>query len=157
MRQLFSVRCSLIEHDNKLRVGKHGACLNRIQQVLHILRNSGRIRISLTELPPSRIEKCRAELVFKHDMELINKYMGTLAAFPVERYTVQHGIRNNQMANRLQLLTQSVNVKHNHTLVQIDCAFMPENIQRACGKQLQRQRNILCLFLRLIEQHFTQR
>ena len=89
-------------------------------------------------------------------MELINKYMSAFAAFPVERYTVQHGIRNDQMADRLQLFTQSMNVKHNHSLVQIDRAFMTENIQRTGGKQLQCKRNVLGLFFWLIEQHFTQ-
>ena len=156
MRQLFTVGCCLIEHDNKLRVREHGTCLNGIQQILHILRDSGRVRISLSKLPPCRIEKGRTELVFKHDMELINEYMRALAAFPVERYAVQHGIRNNQMADRLQLFTQSMNVKHNHPLVQIDRAFMTENIQRTGGKQLQCKRNVLGLFFWLIEQHFTQ-
>ena len=89
-------------------------------------------------------------------MKLINKYMSPLTAFPGERYAVQHGIRNDQMADWFQLFAQSMNVKHNHPLVQIDRAFMTENIQRTGGKQLQCKRNVLGLFFRLIEQHFTQ-
>lgn len=37
--KLPSVGGSLIQHNYKFRVGKHGAGLNRIQQMLHILRN----------------------------------------------------------------------------------------------------------------------
>ena len=72
-RQLLPVTCRLVEHDNELGVGQHGAGLHGIQQILHVLRDGGGIGVALAELPPRGIEKGCAELVLKHHMELVDK------------------------------------------------------------------------------------
>ena len=82
--------------------------------------------------------------------------MGALAALPVEGDAVEHGIRDDQQAGGLELFAQIVNIEHHHALVQIDIAGMAEDIQRAGGKQLQRQRDLLCLKLRLHQQLFPE-
>jgi len=81
--KLPSVGGSLIQHDHKFRVGKHGAGLNGIQQVLHILRDRRGVGVALSELPPCGVEKLRRELVLKYHMELVNKDMGAFALLPV--------------------------------------------------------------------------
>ena len=82
----------MIEHNHKFRVGKHCACLYGIEQIFHILRNGGRVAVSLSELPPSRVKENAALLVLKYNMKLVDKHMGTLALFPVERNTVENRI-----------------------------------------------------------------
>ena len=61
--QLLTVRSSLIQHNNKLRVRKHRTRLNRIQQVFYILCDRRRIGVSLSELTPSRVEERRGRCV----------------------------------------------------------------------------------------------
>ena len=101
MGQLFPVTCRLIEHDHKLRVAEQGAGLNRIKQILHVLRDGGGVGIAFTELTPRGIEKGRGKLVFKHDMELVDKDVRTLAPFPIEGNTVEHSVGDDQMADGL--------------------------------------------------------
>lgn len=91
-----AIGSSLIEHNHKFRVGEHCACLYGIEQILHILRNSGRVAVSLSELPPRRVKEDTALLVFKYNMKFVDKDMSSLAFLPVERNTVQNGIGNNQ-------------------------------------------------------------
>ena len=50
-------------------------------------------------------------------MELINEHMGTLALLPVEGDAVEHGIRDNKMADGFELFAQAMNIKYHHTLV----------------------------------------
>ena len=51
-----------------------------------------------------------------------------------------------------QLSVKTMNVKYDNTLTQIYIAAMTEDIQRTGGKQLQGQRNILCLWFGLFQQ-----
>ena len=82
--------------------------------------------------------------------------MGALAALPVESDAVEHGVGDDQQAGGLELFAQVVDVKHHHALVQIDIAGVAEDVQGAGGEQLQRQRNLLRLKLRLHQQLFPE-
>lgn len=101
--EFFTVAGSLIQHDYKLRVGKHSACLYGIKKIFHVLSNSGRISISLSELSPCGVKELRGELIFKDDVELVDEYMSTLAFLPVERNPVQHRVGDNKQSGRFKL------------------------------------------------------
>ena len=101
LRQLCPVGRRLIQHDNKLRVGEHGAGLDGIQKVLHVLGDRRRISAALSELPPCGIKENAALLIFKHHMELVDEHMGALAPFPVEGDAVQDRIGDDQGTGRL--------------------------------------------------------
>ena len=154
--QLFPVRCRLIQHDNEFGVGKHGAGLNRIQQIFHILGNCCGKSVALSELPPCRVEEGGGKLIFKNHMEFVNEYMGSFSFLPVQGHTVQHSVCNDQQAGGLQLRPQAVNVKHHHPLVQVHIALLSENIQRAGGVQLQGQCDLLGFWFRLLQQGVPQ-
>ena len=81
LRQLLPVGSCLIQHDNELRVGQHGAGLHGIQQVLHILGDSGGVGISLAELPPCGVEESGAELVLKHHMGSFSMFLLFILCF----------------------------------------------------------------------------
>ena len=83
MGQLLPVARRLIEHDDELRVTKHGAGLYGVQKILHILGDGSGIGVALAELPPRGVEKGSGKLVLKHHMELVNKDMGAPALLPV--------------------------------------------------------------------------
>ena len=114
-----------------------------VQQIFHILRDGCGICVALTELTPCGIEEFCRELVFKNNMELVDKNMGALALLPVQSNTVQHGVGNDKQTRRFQLSAKSVDIEYNHALVQIHIAAMTEDIQRTGGVQLQRQRDLL--------------
>ena len=79
------------------------------------------------------------KLILKHDVELVDKDVGALAFLPVQGDAVEHGVGNDKVADGLQLFTQAVDVEHHHPLVQVNGAFMAENVKGAGGEQLQGQ------------------
>ena len=129
LRELGTVGKRLIEHDHELGVGEHGARLHGIQQVFHILRDGGGITVALAELPPCGVEENAALFVFKHDMKFVDEDVGALALLPVESDTVEDGVGDHQQSRRLQLLAKAVNIEYDDALVEIDGAFVAENIQ----------------------------
>ena len=62
-------------------------------------------------------------------MKFVDEDVGTLALLPVEGYTVENGVGDHQQSRRLQLLAKAVNIKYDDALVEIDGAFVAENIQ----------------------------
>ena len=150
--QLLPVACRLIQHDNELGVGQHGAGLNGVQKILHVLRDGGGVGVALAELPPRGVEKGGGKLVLKHDVELVDKDVGALAFLPIQGDAVEHGVGDNKVADGLQLFAQAVDVEHHHPLVQVNGAFMAENVKGAGGEQLQGQGDLLCHVLRLFHQ-----
>ena len=62
-------------------------------------------------------------------MKFVDKDVGALALLPVEGYTVEDGVGNYQQSRRLQLLAKTVNIEYDDALVEIDGAFMAENVQ----------------------------
>ena len=132
--QLFPVRCRLIQHDNEFGVGKHGAGLNGIQQVLHILGDGSGEGVALSELPPCGVEEGRGELIFKHHMEFVDEYMGPLAFFPVQGHTIQHGVCNDQQPGGLQLRTQAMNVRVHAKSLKKAKAKLKELTSRSSGR-----------------------
>ena len=101
LRQLCPVGRGLAQHHKELGVGEHGAGLDGIQQVLHILGDSRGISATLSELPPCAVKENAALLIFKHHMELVDEHMGALAPFPVEGDAVEDGIGDDQGTGRL--------------------------------------------------------
>ena len=154
--KLLTVGSCLVQHDNELGVGQHGAGLYGVQKIFHILRNGCGICVALTELTPCGIEELCRELIFKDNMELVDEDMSTLALLPVDGDAVQHGICNHKQTGRLQLCTKAVNIKYHHALVQIHIAAMTEDVQRTGGIQFQGQSNLLCFGFGLLKQLLAQ-
>ena len=101
LRQLCPVGRRLVQHDDKLRVREHGAGLDGIQKVLHVLGDSSRVGPTLSKLPPCGIKENAALLILKHHMELVDEHMGALAPFPVEGDAVEDRIGDDQGTGRL--------------------------------------------------------
>ena len=55
------------------------------------------------------------------------------------------------------MVTQIADIEGNHTLVQIHVALMSKDVKGAGCEELQRERQLSCLELRLLQQLFTQR
>ena len=89
-------------------------------------------------------------------MELVNKDMGALALLPVQRHAVEHGVRNHQQAGGLELGTETVNVEHHDTLVEVHIGLLAEDVQRTGGIELKGQRDLLRFGLRLLQQHIAE-
>ena len=89
-------------------------------------------------------------------MKLIDEYVCPLSLLPVQRHAVQHGICDHQQACRLQLSPKSMDVEHNHTLIEIHVALLAKNVEGTRGIQLQGQCNLLCFRFRLLKQLFAQ-
>ena len=65
------------------------------------------------------------------------------AGAPLQGDAVEHGVGDNKVADGLQLFAQAVDVEHHHPLVQVNGAFMAENVKGAGGEQLQGQGDLL--------------
>ena len=104
----------------------------------------------------AEFEKGGGKLVLKHHMELVDKDVGALALLPVQGDAVEHGVGNDKVADGLQLFAQAVDVEHHHPLVQVNGAFMAENVKGAGGEQLQGQGDPSRLVLRLFQQHLPE-
>ena len=62
-------------------------------------------------------------------MKFVDEDVGTLALLPVEGYTVENGVGDHQQSRRLQLLAKAVNIKYDDALIEVNGAFVTENIQ----------------------------
>ena len=62
-------------------------------------------------------------------MKFVDEDVGALALLPVESDTVEDGVGDHQQSRRLQLLAKAVNIEYDDALVEIDGAFVAENIQ----------------------------
>ena len=62
-------------------------------------------------------------------MKFVDEDVGALALLPVEGNTVEDGVCDHQQSRRLQLFTKAVNIEYDDALIEIDGAFMSENIQ----------------------------
>ena len=62
-------------------------------------------------------------------MKFVDEDVGALALFPVEGDTIEDRIGNDQQSRRLQLLAKAVNIKYDDALVEINGAFVSENIE----------------------------
>ena len=89
-------------------------------------------------------------------MELVNKDMGALALLPVQRHAVEHGVRDHQQTGGLELGTETVNVEHHDTLVEVHIGLLAEDVQRTGGIELKGQRDLLRFRLRLLQQHIAE-
>lgn len=69
----------LIQHDDKLRVTEHGAGLNGIQKVFHVLGDGAGRSVPLSKLPPGRGEEFAAVFVFVGDVKFVCENVGTNA------------------------------------------------------------------------------
>ena len=94
VRQLCSVGCRLIEHDNKLGVCKHGSCGVALQQIFHILSYSRDESSVLTHTLPKGKEKVCRIFVLEKQVYLINKDIGLTTFCFVRRNTIEDIIEN---------------------------------------------------------------
>jgi hypothetical protein len=62
-------------------------------------------------------------------MKFVDKDVGALALLPVEGDTVEDGVGDHQQSRWLQLLAKAVNIKYDDALVEVNGAFVSENIQ----------------------------
>ena len=90
-------------------------------------------------------------------MEFIDENVCFLSLFPVQRHTVQYGIRYDQQSSRHELCAEAVDIKNDDSPVQIHVALLSEDIQRASGVEFQRERNLPCLRLRLAQEFLSKR
>ena len=83
--------------------------------------------------------------------------MGALALFPVQSNSVEHRVGDNKQSGRFKLRAETVNVKHNDTLIKINIGLLTEDVKGTGRIKLQRQCNLLCFGFGLFKQHITER
>ena len=126
--QLGPVVCGLIQHDYHLGVGEHGAALNGIQQILHVLGDGAGMTALLAKLAIGVIEEQSALLVFKDHMELVDDEIGGLTLLGVGDDTVEHGIGNGEKSCGLQLIAKVVDVVADKAVAGVHIGLVGEYI-----------------------------
>ena len=89
LRKFQSVCGCLIEHHDELGVCQHRSCRVGLKQVVHILRDAGRISTVLSHTLPKGEQEVCAVLVLEQKVDLINEDEGVFALGSVLRNTVQ--------------------------------------------------------------------
>lgn len=88
--KLFSVRCRLIQHHNQFRVGKHGSCRVRLEQIFYVLRNTRNERTVFTNTLPKRKEEVCRILVLEQQIDFVEEDI-RLAPF---RFVRRNAVQN---------------------------------------------------------------
>ena len=137
-------RC-LIQHDQELRVGKHGPCCVGLQQILHVLRDAGTVCPVLSHTLPEREQEVRRILMLKEQVDLIDEDESLPALRPVFRDAVQDAVQHHQHADGHQLLSQIQDVVAYETVVCVHIGVLCKGIERTFREKLYRK----CYLLRL--------
>ena len=164
--QFLTVGCRLIEHQQKLAVGKHHARRIGQKALFHILRDAGQCGPVFSKSLPALIQELAAvtaditaashAVVGKEQVNLINVDMSELSLSPVSDNAVKNRVQHNEQTDGLQVLAQVLNVKAENAVVGVDTGLMGKDIQTAGGEQLQSQSNIVGRRLLLHHQVFVQ-
>ena len=101
LRKLDTVCGRLVEHDNKLAVGKHRPRRMALQQVVHVLRDSSTVRPVFSYTLPEGKEEVSGVFVLEQQINLINENKGVPAFRPVHRDAVQDAVKDNKHTDRL--------------------------------------------------------
>ena len=91
----------LVEHNDKLAVGKHCSCRVALQKVVHILRNARAVRTVFSYSFPERKEEVGGVFVLKEQINLINENESVSAFGSVLGNAVQDAVKNNKHTDRL--------------------------------------------------------
>lgn len=88
LRKLDTVCGRLIEHDDKLAVGKHCPRRMALQEVVHVLRDARTVRPIFPHTFPQGKEEIGRVFMLEQQVNLINENEGVPAFCPVHRDTI---------------------------------------------------------------------
>ena len=128
LRKLQSVRRCLIEHHDELRVCQHRSCRVGLEQIVHILRDAGRISAVLSHtLPKGKQEVCTV-LVLEQKVDLVDEDEGVLTLGSVLRNTVQDRVEDDQHTDGHKLFAEVENVIADQAVVRVHIGFLSKGI-----------------------------
>ena len=107
LRKLQSVRGCLIEHHDELGVCQHRSCRVGLEQIVHILRDAGRISAILSYTLPQGEQEVCAVLVLEQKVDLVNEDEGVLTLGSVLRNTVQDRVETTSIPMGISCLPRS--------------------------------------------------
>ena len=151
LRQPVHVVPTLIEHNQQFAVGKHGSRRVALQQVFHVLRNTGAERAVFADALPERMQEIRGILVLEHEINFVDENIGVPLALAVARDAVENTVQHDQHTRALEVLSQLVNVIAHHMIVGVDVGLMGKGVHVADGVHLNIHREIVRLRLLLFE------
>ena len=88
----------MVQHDDKLAVGKHRPRRMALQEVVHVLRDACAVRPVLTHTLPEGKEEIRTVFVLEQQINLINEYKRVPAFRPVLGDAVQNTVKHHKHA-----------------------------------------------------------
>ena len=71
--KLFTVGRALIQHYDKFTVCQHGSCRVALEQIVHVLRNTGAKPVVLSDSLPQGKQEIRAELMLEQQIDFVDK------------------------------------------------------------------------------------
>jgi len=81
--KLNPVGAGLVEHNDKLRVCQHSAGCMALQEIVHILRDTGTKSAILSDTLPERKQEAGTVFMLEQEIDLINDDKGVFAFSPV--------------------------------------------------------------------------
>ena len=127
-----------------------------LQEVVHVLRNTGCKRTVLSySFPKGKEEVCRI-FVLEKQVNLINEDIGVLAFRSVLSNSVKNGVKNNEHTDRHKLLTKIENVIANQTVVGVNVGLLCKGVKRTVSEQLNGKGDFSCFRFVLLQEFSTE-
>ena len=150
--QFRPVRRRLVEHDEELAVGQHGPGGVGLEEVVHILCDAGAAGPVFADTFPEGEQEVCAVLVLKQQVNFVDVDPGISSLLPVADDAVENAVQHHQHAHGQELAAQIPNVIAEDAGIGVHIGGLGKGIQAALGKQLNSQRHIPRLRLRLAQQ-----
>ena len=107
-----------------------------LQEVVHILRNAGRISTVLAHSLPKREQEVGTVFVLEQEIDFVNEDEGIFALCTILCNAVEDGIQNHQHPDGHKLLAEVKDVVADEPVIGIHIGVLGKGVQRAVGKQL---------------------
>ena len=108
--KLHAVGAGLIEHDEKLAVGKHGSRRMGLQKVLHVLRQSRTAGSIFSDTFPERKEEIRAVFVLKQEVNFIYIDPRVFSQSAISDDAVEDAVQHDEHSHGEKLLSEVADV-----------------------------------------------
>ena len=126
----------MVEHQDKFAVGEHILRLGIVQAIADILRNARHGGTFFAEAFPAFLQKCRAVLVCKEEINFIDVHPGTFAFFVIGNHAVENSVKHDQHAHNFHLIGELGQIENGEAVVEIDISLVGKDIQGAVGVKL---------------------
>ena len=123
-----------------------------LQQVIHILRNTGTERTVLSDaFPKCKQEVCRI-LMLEQKIDFVDDNKGVFALGTVSGNAVQYTVKHYKHTDGQKLFAEIENVIADKAVIDIYIRFLGKGVKRTVGEKLNGKSNFLCFGFVLFEQ-----